>query len=249
VAAETESFGERYHFLIRRLHSLTGIIPVGVFLCVHLSVNASILAGASAFQFAVDQIHHMNKLGILKAVEVCFIFVPIAFHAILGVVIWLSGRSNALAYRHGDNIRYALQRWTGLVVLVFILVHLWHVHWIIPGGVEFDAHKAAESTVAAMARWWTGPVYAVGVLCAVFHLANGIWTFLITWGITIGPRSQTISKRVCTVIGVVLLVFGMGALIKLKTMDASGDVAPTGAKSHAAVSHRTTDTGASLFRT
>jgi len=58
VTAETGAYGQGYHFLARRLHSLSGIIPVGVFLCVHLSVNASIVAGPKAFQFAVDQIHN-----------------------------------------------------------------------------------------------------------------------------------------------------------------------------------------------
>jgi len=211
----------RYHFAVRRLHSLTGIIPVGMFLCVHLFVNASIMAGAGAFQFAVDQIHNLNRLGILKAVEVVFILLPIAFHAGLGVVIWLSGRPNLSAYQYGGNIRYFLQRITGVIALVFILAHLWHVHWVIPGGAEFDAHAAAQSAVAAMDQWWTGPVYAIGVLSAVFHLANGIWTFLITWGVTISPTAQVRSGYVCAAIGIVLGLLGMGALVRLKTMDAT----------------------------
>jgi succinate dehydrogenase / fumarate reductase cytochrome b subunit len=217
------------------LHSLTGIIPVGVFLCVHLSVNASIIAGASAFQFAVDQIHTLAKLGILKVVEVCFIFAPIAFHAALGVVIWLSGRSNVGAYRYGGNVRYTLQRWTGIIAIVFILAHLWHVHWIIPGGAEFDPHAAASTAVTAMASWWTAPVYVIGLLSAVFHFANGIWTFLITWGITVGPRSQRISGRVCTAIGIVLALFGLGSLVTLKTMDAEAIASPPLTQDHAAI--------------
>jgi len=219
VTAETEAFNDRYHFAIRRLHSLTGIIPIGAFLCVHLSVNASILAGPKAFQFAVDQIHNLNRLGILKVVEVLFIFIPIAFHAVVGVIIWLTSQPNVTAYQYCGNLRYTLQRWTGIIALVFILAHLWHVHWIIPGGVEFDAHDAANSAITAMAAWWAGPVYALGVLCAVFHLANGVWTFLIVWGVTIGPRSQTISACVCGAVGVALGLLGMGALVTLKTMD------------------------------
>jgi len=211
----------RYHFAIRRLHSLTGIVPVGVFLCVHLFVNASILAGPAAFQFAVDQIHNLAELGILKGVEVVFILLPIAFHAVIGIVIWLQGRPNLSAYQYGGNVRYVLQRVTGIVALAFILVHLWHVHWVIPGGAEFDAHAAAESVVAAMNRWWAGPAYAIGVLCAVFHLANGIWTFLITWGVTIGPQAQVRSGYLCAAIGLVLGLMGLGALCKLKTMDAA----------------------------
>ena len=115
---------------------------------------------------------------------------------------------------------------------MFIVLHLWHVHWIIPGGAEFDAHDAARTTVQALGRWWAGPVYAIGVLCAVFHLANGIWTFLITWGITIGPRSQTISGRVCLIIGILLGLLGIGALIKIKTMDTSTMTSPSVVQRH-----------------
>ena len=234
VTAETGGVAERYHFLIRRLHSLSGIIPVGVFLCIHLSVNASILAGRDAFQFAVDQIHILDNLGILKAVEVLFIFAPIAFHALVGVLIWFTSKPNLFDYKYGGNIRYTFQRWTGVLAIVFIVVHLWHVHWIIPGGSEFDPHAASSSAIAAMAAPWAGPVYAIGLLCAVFHLANGIWTFLITWGVTISPKAQKISGGACFIIGLVLALIGLSALVKFRTMDASAEPPAVVVPSHAA---------------
>lgn len=234
MTVDAGAVDERYYFLIRRLHSLTGIVPVGTFLCVHLSVNATIMAGPNAFQFAVDQIHNLNKLGILKAVEVLFIFMPIAFHAIVGVVIWLSGRPNVMAYQYCGNVRYMLQRITGIIALVFILVHLWQVHWIIPSGTQFDPHSAAQSVVALLDRWWTGPLYALGVISAVYHLANGIWTSLITWGITISPNSQKLSAYACIVIGLMLGLMGLGSLRTIKTMDTSTLPPPAAAtESHA----------------
>ena len=30
----------------------------------------------------------------------------------------------------------------------------------------------------------------IGVVCASFHFANGIWSFCIVWGITLGPKAQ-----------------------------------------------------------
>ena len=35
---------------------------------------------------------------------------------------------------------------------------------------------------------------ALGNLGIAFHLANGLWTFLITWGLTVTPRSQRVSQ-------------------------------------------------------
>ncbi len=219
--AGTESFAARHHFLIRRLHSLAGLIPIGVFLTFHLFLNSTIVAGPDAFQFGVDQIHKIEALGILELVEVFGILVPLAFHAILGIKIWLSGEPNALAYRDGSNIRYTLQRMTGVVAFLFIMFHLWQMHWLgAPfGGGFFDPQHAAVSAAEAMRPAWVGPVYALGVLCAVYHLANGIWTSLITWGITIGPRSQRVAGYVCTAFGIMLGLAGLAAVRGFKTLD------------------------------
>ncbi len=237
ATADTRVFTEGYHFLVRRIHSLLGIVPIGVFLCIHLSLNATILAGPRAFQFAVDRIHTLAGMGILKFVEVAFIFIPIAFHALVGIIIWLSSKPNLVAYRYCGNARYTFQRWTGILALLFIVGHLYHVHWLgaaFAGGAQFDPHNAAATAVAAMSGWWYGPVYAIGILCAVFHLANGIWTALITWGITIGPKSQRLSAGICILIGLLLVTLGMGGLIRFKTMDASSFSAPPAAESHVA---------------
>ena len=83
------SFLVRHEFLIRRLHSLSGLVPVCGLLCVHLLANASVLEGPAAFQKTVYQIHGLGDL--LPVVEWTFIFIPILFHAIIGVVIIRGG--------------------------------------------------------------------------------------------------------------------------------------------------------------
>ena len=64
LANENALFG-RHHFLVRRLHSLSGIVPIGVFLCVHLLTNASVLAPGdpgAEFQKAVEKIHALGPM-------------------------------------------------------------------------------------------------------------------------------------------------------------------------------------------
>jgi succinate dehydrogenase / fumarate reductase cytochrome b subunit len=214
VATEQSTTWTRNYFLLKRIHSLSGIIPIGVFLTIHLTINATILHGGQAYQTAVDGLHLLGRVGLLTAVEVVFIFVPILFHAVLGVQIWWTGKMNVAAHPYGGNIRYTLQRITGLIAFAFIIYHLWHVHWLGAwfGGGEFDPHHAAETTAQALAPWYLRCIYGVGVLAAVFHFANGVWTFLITWGITIGPRSQTWVGYVCAAFGIVLGVVGLGSL-------------------------------------
>ena len=94
-------FLHRHEFMIRRLHSLSGLIPVGAFMCVHLLVNASVNNGAATFQDAVYQIHSLGRL--LPIVEWVFIFIPILFHAIVGVVIVAGGLPNNSSYPYRKN--------------------------------------------------------------------------------------------------------------------------------------------------
>jgi succinate dehydrogenase / fumarate reductase cytochrome b subunit len=206
---------EKYYFLLRRLHSLAGIIPVGAFLFFHLTVNSTINVGGGAFQYCVDMIHSLEKAGLLIPVELATIFLPLGFHAVLGVVIVLNGTPNTTAYRYGGNIRYTLQRVTGMIAFVFIIFHVWQMHWLGKplGGGFFNPEEAAQSAAGAIqASWYWTPLYVIGVSAAVFHLANGIWTFLITWGVTIGKRSQRISGYVCTAFGLALGFIGLSAV-------------------------------------
>jgi succinate dehydrogenase / fumarate reductase cytochrome b subunit len=223
---------DKYYFLIRRLHSLTGLVPVGVFLCLHLLTNASILASGDEFQKSVDRIHALGPL--LVPVEIVGIFIPLLFHTIIGFQIIFTSRPNAQQYRYGSNVRYSLQRTTGMIAFVFILYHVWHMHWLgAPlGGGNFAVHDAANQPAAATTAakaiqqaWWIAPLYAVGILASVFHLANGIWTSLITWGLTIRPRSQQVAGYVCGVFGVALALVGLGALNGFRTLGGAAEKA------------------------
>lgn len=235
------------YFLVRRLHSLTGLVPLGVFLCVHLLTNASVLAPAETpggqFQQSVERIHALGPL--LVPVEIVGIFIPLAFHILLGFQIMFSSNSNAQHYRYGSNIRYTLQRSTAVIAFLFLVWHLWQMHWLgAPvGGGKFALHDAAGnatavSTTAAtiQAAWWIAPLYAIGIVSTVFHLANGVWTSLITWGITIRPRTQRVSGYACAVFGVALCLVGLGALSGFRTFNA-GQPLPAPSLHQAEVAH------------
>lgn len=225
--AASPSFGEKHYFLIRRLHSLTGLVPVGVFLVMHLFTNATVLAPGepgAEFQKSVERIHALGPL--LVPVEILFIFLPLLFHALLGFQIIFTSVPNAQQYRYGSNIRYSLQRTTGMIAFFFIIYHVWQMHWMGSGlgGGRFHLHDpsgeaaGAQTTAAAIqAAWYIAPLYAIGILASVFHLANGIWTSLITWGITIRPQSQRVAGYVCSVFGVLLALVGLGALSGFRT--------------------------------
>ncbi len=230
--AKDSSFLARNEFLIRRLHSLSGLIPVGAYMVVHLVTNASLLDGAGTFQRAVFGIHSLGDA--LPIVEWVFIFIPILFHAIVGVVIIAGSVPNTTSYPYGKNYRYYAQRATGMIGFAFIMYHVfqtrgwihngwWMEHFTRPlGGAEFYPYNAASTLGmifqgSAAALIWI--IYLIGVLSLVFHLANGIWTMGITWGVWISPAAQQRASNVCMGFGVLLAIVGLTAIYAAATVD------------------------------
>jgi succinate dehydrogenase / fumarate reductase cytochrome b subunit len=225
------SFG-RHEFVIRRLHSLTGLVPIGGYLAFHLLTNGSILDGPEAFQHRVDQIHRLGPTT-LFLLEWPFIFLPILFHGVIGMLIVLQGQRNLADYPYLGNIRYTLQRVTGVIAFAFILYHVFHMHgWLRLdwweqhvarplGGARFQPDDALSAARAIQASIWVQVVYAIGVLACVYHLANGVWTMGITWGVWTGPNAQRWANVPAAALGCFLTVVGMGALFGMCTVDAA----------------------------
>ena len=117
----------RHQFLIYRLFSLAGLIPIGAYVVMHLAVNSTVLAGAAMYQNQVDKIHALGDTSVV-ILEWTFIFIPIIFHALVGLWIISGGLPNTAAYPYGPNIRYTLQRATAIVVAMFIVFHIWQMH-------------------------------------------------------------------------------------------------------------------------
>lgn len=225
--AAASTFFARHEFLIRRLHSLSGLIPVGAYMTVHLLVNSTLINGPGAFQSNVNNIHSLGAM--LPAVEWTFIFLPIIFHAVVGLWIIQSGHSNASQYRYVNNRRYTWQRWSGVIATVFILTHVFHLHgwfhaeaWLKNvaeplGMAQFRPYNASSTLAQALSGYVWPVFYLVGMLACVYHLANGIWTMGITWGVWLTPKAQQRANWVCGLFGVWLAAVGLSALFAAKT--------------------------------
>ena len=229
VSDPASLFG-RHEFVIRRLHSLLGLMPLGGYLAFHLATNAAIIDGPAAYQHRADQIHVLGPTTIL-ALEWSVIFLPILFHGLIGLLIVTRGKRNLVHYPYRENFRYTLERLTGVVAFAFILWHVFHMHgwlhiawWqehvVYPlGGAQFDPKNAPATAAAALqASWVVQVVYVVGTLAVVYHFANGLWTAGITWGVWTGPSAQRWANIPIWTIGLVLAVIAVGALWGMFTL-------------------------------
>ena len=221
MSESSPSFLERHQFLIYRLFSLAGLIPVGAFLAVHLLTNSSILAGddGRTFQSRVDMIHSLGPL--LVPIEWLFIFLPMLFHAAVGFVIIANGMPNVGSYPYVGNVRYTLQRATGMIAFAFIVWHIMQLHWLGKpfGGGRFDPHHAASTAAEALQPMLVAILYAIGVLSTVFHFSNGLWTMGITWGVWTSPAAMRRANIVSIVVGLGLAAAGLGALGGMRSLD------------------------------
>jgi succinate dehydrogenase / fumarate reductase cytochrome b subunit len=215
----SQSFLARHQFLIYRLFSLAGLMPVGAFLVVHLLTNASVLAGPGVFQSRVDMIHSLGPL--LVPIEWAFIFLPMLFHAVVGFVIIANGLPNVGSYSYVGNVRYTLQRATGMIAFVFIIWHITQLHWLgTPfGGGRFDPHHATSSAAVVLRPLLITILYAVGILSTVFHFSNGLWTLGITWGLWTSPGAMRRANWISIMVGVLLGGAGLGALGGMRSVD------------------------------
>jgi succinate dehydrogenase / fumarate reductase cytochrome b subunit len=192
-------------FVNRRLHSLLGVIPVGLFLIQHLVVNHFATRGAEAFNKAA---HFMEMLPFRYVLEVVIIFLPILYHAIYGVYIAFTAKNNVSNYGFLRNWLFMLQRVTGIITFIFIAWHVWETRIAAALGaqVNYDMMASILSSPFMLA------FYLIGVISTVFHFANGLWSFAVSWGITVSPRSQVISTYVTLAIFLALTIVGVRAI-------------------------------------
>ncbi|MDD2420901.1 MAG: succinate dehydrogenase, partial [Heliobacteriaceae bacterium] len=75
---------DQNHFLIRKLHSLLGLFPVGAFFFEHTLTNSFTLIGPDLLEKWCWCLHN---LPFKVPIEILFIFIPLAFHALYG--LWI----------------------------------------------------------------------------------------------------------------------------------------------------------------
>jgi succinate dehydrogenase / fumarate reductase, cytochrome b subunit len=234
VASSESGAGElgASSFLWRRLHSLSGVLPVGAFLCFHLFENLAALKGPGAYDEMVQHVNNMLPRRYFFGVEVALILVPLLFHALYGFYVAGTGASNTARYNYGSNWAYRMQRLSGYVAFLYILVHvgvlrvmvtLLGKHLALPSSEEAGADLVTYSDVAAhlgnpgyalVDSFWAGnhifALYVVGTLLTVFHFTNGLNGFAWTWGLVVGRVAQRRMRALC---------WGLFALMSFVTLN------------------------------
>jgi succinate dehydrogenase / fumarate reductase cytochrome b subunit len=206
--------GHGTSFLLRRLHSLTGIIPVGAFLFEHILVsNSTAITGPEAY---ARQVSFLANLPLVFFLELFGIWIPILFHALYGFYIWYSGEGNVVGYPWTGNWMYTAQRWTGGIAFAYILWHTWTMRFT---GVDLHAHPEMSFSKVQFEVLQT-PLflfYVVGLIAASWHFSYGIWLFSAKWGIVSGEAARKRLLAVCVALFLVLAAAGLASLTSFRS--------------------------------
>lgn len=197
------------NFFNRKLHSFLGVFPIGIYLVFHLTANYFAIRGPEAYNKVVTFI---EDLPFLIFLEIFFIYLPLLFHSVYGIYIAFQAKNNVSQYGFFRNIMFLLQRITGTYTLIFIAWHVWET--------RIQHALGADVNFTMMAKILANPFmmifYGLGIISTVFHFSNGIWSFLVSWGITVSPRSQLISTYASLFIFVALSTIGILSLFAFR---------------------------------
>jgi succinate dehydrogenase / fumarate reductase cytochrome b subunit len=206
---------DRNYFTLKRLHSLTGVVPVGLFLLEHLFTNSRSLQGQEAFdQAAAD----LAKLPFVVLLEALGIWLPILFHMVLGIFISTTAQANVGKHGYARNWQYTLQRVSGIFLVFYLLYHTWalrfdphYLHSV--SAYQYVNHHLAEPAVMAF--------YVPRHGGRLLPLRQRLFGFAIHWGLVTGHEAQRRMSRLGLAVFLGLSLLGVAALLGFRGLAAS----------------------------
>lgn len=209
-------------FYSRKLHSLLGVIPLGFFILEHMITNFSAVEGGSdGFR---DSVSWLNSLPLVLVLEIFGIWLPLLYHGVYGTYIALQAKPNNGRFSYERNWRYLLQRITGVIALVFIVWHVWETRVQVSlGNVTHEELGGLMHDIVSQPVFFV--LYLIGVVAASFHFTNGLWSFCVSWGITVGPRAQRVSSYICMSLFAIVTVMFVWSLIAFRSSEFQADTA------------------------
>ena len=200
----------RTDFYIRRIHSILGIAPIGIFLCLHLTLNSSAILGVDAWSAVIDG---MRNVPFIILGELFIIAIPILFHAVYGFYIVYLSDMPLLRYQYVKNWMFILQRVTAVITTIFVVYHVLFVRILTDSTLD---------VMSAMANGLQTPVgfilELIGIWASIYHFTNGIFTFLVTWGVLQGDRIQKVVSLLTMLLCAALCLLALIILIRIAMM-------------------------------
>jgi succinate dehydrogenase / fumarate reductase cytochrome b subunit len=171
-------------FVRSRLGSLLAVLPLGVWTILHIWNNLAAFRGAKAWESAVTE----HKHAAAELVTSFIVLAPLFIHTLWGLGRLRESRINVGSYGYFTNWKFLLQRLSALGVLAFLGAHIWLAK-LRPRLVLGHPETFADISREMHHHTPTLVVYLLGTLGVAYHLANGLHTFTMGWGIVSSKRA------------------------------------------------------------
>lgn len=187
--------------------SLTGLFLM-LFLVIHLLGNLQLLKddGGEAFN---TYAYFMTHNPLIKFVSIS-LYAFILWHAFQGIRLWQNNRAargnDKYAVTHARSTETAARNmaWFGIIIFIFIILHLWQFWLKMKMGVLPEVTVAAydhpvQNLYLPVAEAFSNILYVVFyVVCMVvvgLHLWHGFWSAFQTLGVN-HPRYTPLIKTI-----------------------------------------------------
>jgi succinate dehydrogenase / fumarate reductase cytochrome b subunit len=163
----------------KQMMALTGL-GFCAFLAIHLFGNLTIYGGKSRFNAYSD---HLHSLGVLINVAEIGLLLMAIIHIVLAALLYVENwRARPIRYvmkknAGGRTLSSTLMPYTGLYILVFVIIHLLNFHFI-----ERSDQGIFQNVAYLFSRPGYVVFYIISMIVAAFHVKHGFWSAFQTLG-------------------------------------------------------------------
>ncbi len=184
-----------------------------LFLCSHAAGNATIYMSRAVFQGYADELHSHPLIVIVFSTGIFLVFLV---HISLGLLLFLQNRQ-AGASRYtvstrvvSDSLASKTMPYTGLCILLFVLVHVF--------GFAFGPadELIADTVKRLLGHFFYGLFYLVAFSALALHLSHGFWSMLQTFGVN-HPRYNGLIGKLTLIVPLFFLILFAGIVLYFMT--------------------------------
>ncbi len=179
-----------------------------LFLLLHVIDNMMVYRGETAFNMYVKSLHSFPLLiSVIEIVLIFFALLHVSFGLFLFYQNWKARpvRYSVKKWAGGRTISSSLMPYTGLYILVFIVVHLINFRFALEEGKTiYSMMKAAFSDPLYVA------FYTFSMVVVALHIRHGFWSAFQTLGFN-HPKYMPFIQRLSVILAVVIAI-SMGSV-------------------------------------
>ena len=207
--------GQGTSFWLRRLHSLSGIVPVGAFLFEHILIsNATAIGGPDAY---AKQVAFLGGLPLVFFLELFGIWLPDRVSCALRLLYLVSRRRKYDLTIRGPAIG-CIRRNAGPARLRSSISFGIRIPCASPVSICMLCRQLPLEKCRA--KYFSTPLflfYVVGLIAASWHFAYGIWLFCAKWGIVSGEKARKRFLVLCLAFFVLLTGVGLASIASFRS--------------------------------